>query len=107
LKNVETKQFHNNMTKAAPSKKKEPYGEVVDLFCGVGALSYGLKRAGLKIVAGYDTDARCQYGFEKNNNAKFHVRDVAKLLKRNQRPFYGKSAVGTCGVCAMPTILDI
>src|SRR5205823_11581400 len=54
-------------------------GEVVDLFCGVGALSHGLKRAGFKIVAGYDTDARCKYAFEKNNDAIFYVRDVAKL----------------------------
>jgi len=58
---------------------KKPFGEVVDLFCGVGALSHGLKRAGLKIIAGYDTDARCKYAFEKNNEAVFFERDVAKV----------------------------
>ena len=57
----------------------KPLAEVVDLFCGIGALSHGLKQAGLKIVAGYDTDARCQYAYEKNNEAPFLVRDVAKL----------------------------
>lgn len=102
MENVETKQFHNNMTKAAQSKKKEAYGEVVDLFCGVGALSYGLKRAGLKIVAGYDTDARCQHGFEKNNNAKFHIRDVAKLTSNEIKGhFTGRvpSVLAGCAPC--------
>ena len=37
--------------------KSQP--EVVDLFCGVGALSHGLKLAGCKIIAGYDVDSRC------------------------------------------------
>lgn len=46
-------------------------GEVVDLFCGVGALSHGLMRTGFNILAGYDTDARCKHAFEKNNKAKF------------------------------------
>ena len=61
-------------------KKSRPYGEVVDLFCGAGALSHGLKQAGFKIVAGYDTDERCRHAFEKNNSAKFFSRDVATLL---------------------------
>ena len=57
-------------------------GEVVDLFCGVGALSHGLKRAGLKIVAGYDIDPKCKYAFETNNHADFHARDVSKLTAK-------------------------
>jgi hypothetical protein len=32
------------------------FGEVVDLSCGVGALSYGLKRPRLRIVAGYNAN---------------------------------------------------
>lgn len=54
-------------------------GEVVDLFCGVGALSHGLLRAGLTIKAGYDVDRNCKYAYEKNNKATFYARDVAKL----------------------------
>ena len=30
--------------------------EVVDLFCGIGGLSYGLKSKGFKVLAGYDLD---------------------------------------------------
>ena len=88
------------MAKGTPSKK--PYGEVVDLFCGVGALSHGLKLAGLKIIAGYDTDPRCQHAFEINNNAKFHVRDVAKLTSNEiQGHFTGRvpSVLAGCAPC--------
>lgn len=54
--------------------------EVVDLFCGVGALSHGLMLAGCEIVAGYDIDGRCRHAFETNNGATFYPRDVSKLL---------------------------
>lgn len=43
--------------------------EVVDLFCGIGGLSYGLKSKGFKILAGYDLDGTCKYAYEHNNNA--------------------------------------
>ena len=53
--------------------------EVVDLFCGVGALSHGMKLSGCKIVAGYDTDERCRYAFEYNNGGVFIKRDVGRM----------------------------
>ena len=40
---------------------------VVDLFCGVGGLTCGLKKAGLNVVAGIDNDITCQYAYETNN----------------------------------------
>jgi DNA (cytosine-5)-methyltransferase 1 len=58
---------------------KHPPAEVVDLFCGVGALSHGLKMAGLQIVAGYDIDARCKHAFEKNNGGEFFTRTYLKI----------------------------
>jgi DNA (cytosine-5)-methyltransferase 1 len=60
-------------------ERSRSLGEVVDLFCGVGALSHGLKQAGFEIKAGYDTDARCKFAFETNNSATFHAGDVSKL----------------------------
>lgn len=89
-------------SKIGSPNKKGPYGEVVDLFCGVGALSHGLMRAGLKIVAGYDIDARCAHAFEKNNNAKFYARDVAKLSANDiNAHFSGKvpSVLAGCAPC--------
>ena len=83
-------------------KKSQATGEVVDLFCGVGALSHGLKRAGLKIIAGYDTDSRCKFAFEENNDAKFYARDVSKLTaKEINSHFTGKvpSILAGCAPC--------
>lgn len=54
-------------------------GSVVDLFCGAGGLSHGFFREGFKIAAGIDTDERCKFPFEHNNDAKFICKDVAKL----------------------------
>jgi DNA (cytosine-5)-methyltransferase 1 len=75
-------------------------GEVVDLFCGVGALSHGLKQAGLTIKAGYDVDARCKYAFEKNNSADFFARDVAKLTAMEIRKHFSGKAPSVLAGCA-------
>ncbi len=80
--------------------KHSNFGEVVDLFCGVGALSHGLKCAGLKIVAGYDTDARCRYAFEKNNDATFYTRDVAKLTAKEIKNHFSGNAPSILAGCA-------
>ncbi len=74
--------------------------EVVDLFCGVGALSHGLKLAGLKILAGYDLDGGCKYAFEKNNNAKFYCRDVNKVLAAEISRHYSNKAPSVLAGCA-------
>lgn len=79
-----------------------PKGEVVDLFCGIGALSHGLRLAGFKIIAGYDIDQNCKYAYEKNNGAKFFARDVAKLTAKEIRQhFSGKhpSVLAGCAPC--------
>lgn len=78
--------------------KKPP--EVVDLFCGVGALSHGLKLAGCKIVAGYDTDDRCKYAFEKNNRARFYSKDVAKLSATEINAHFSGDAPSILAGCA-------
>jgi len=43
----------------------------VDLFCGAGGLSEGLREAGVTIVAGVDVDSACAYPFEANIEAPF------------------------------------
>ena len=83
-------------------KKAQPkvIGEVVDLFCGVGALSHGLKRSGLTIVAGYDTDSKCKFAFEENNGAKFFSRDVAKLTARELKSHFSGNVPSILAGCA-------
>ncbi len=82
------------------SEKPAPLGEVVDLFCGVGALSHGLKLAGLEIVAGYDIDARCKYAFERNNGGDFFTRDVAKLTSKEIKIHFSGEVPSILAGCA-------
>ena len=77
-----------------------PQGEVVDLFCGVGALSHGLHLAGFEILAGYDLDPRCKYAFETNNRATFFTRDVATLTPKEIRNHYSGNSLSILAGCA-------
>lgn len=81
-------------------RKVKSYGEVVDLFCGVGALSHGLKQAGFDIMAGYDTDARCKFAFETNNSATFHARDVSKLTAKEVDAHFTRTLPTVLAGCA-------
>ena len=75
-------------------------GEVVDLFCGVGALSYGLKRAGFQIKAGFDIDERCRFAFEQNNEADFYAADVASLSGREIKHLFSGDSISILAGCA-------
>ena len=52
----------------------------IDLFCGIGGLTYGLQEAGISVNAGIDIDESCEYTYEVNNNTKFIKRRVRKTL---------------------------
>lgn len=81
-------------------KQNKPLGEVVDLFCGVGALSHGLKRAGFDIKAGYDTDKNCKFAFEKNNNSIFYSRDVSTLTAKEVSSHFSGDVPSILAGCA-------
>ena len=52
----------------------------VDLFCGVGGLTAGLRVSGIEVVAGIDLDERCRYAYEVNNlGSQFVHKDVAQV----------------------------
>lgn len=74
--------------------------EVVDLFCGVGALSHGLKLAGCKIIAGYDVDERCKFAFEQNNGGTFFKRDVGKMSAYEIMGHFSGNAPSILAGCA-------
>lgn len=72
------------------SRKKKYTYEVVDLFCGIGGLSYGLKSRGMKILAGYDVDRTCQYAYETNTGGIFNYRDVKTIKGEEISRLYSK-----------------
>ena len=69
------------MAKADTQKRcgKLPSIEVVDLFCGIGGLSYGMKSKGLSIIAGFDLDKTCKYAYETNTGGLFFFKDVKSI----------------------------
>ena len=52
----------------------------VDLFCGIGGLSYGLKKSGINVVAGVDIDDSCKFAYEKNIGGKFISKDISTIF---------------------------
>lgn len=54
----------------------------VDLFCGCGGLSLGMRRAGIDVLAGIDMDASMKDTYELNNPGSrflpYDIRDVTK-----------------------------
>jgi DNA (cytosine-5)-methyltransferase 1 len=83
-----------------PNSDPSTRPEVVDLFCGVGALSHGLKLAGCEIVAGYDVDRRCKYAYEENNGGRFYTRDVSKLLASEISAHFTRNVPSILAGCA-------
>lgn len=41
----------------------------VDFFCGAGGMTCGLIQAGIKVIAGVDREARCEFTYQQNINA--------------------------------------
>lgn len=74
--------------------------EVVDLFCGIGGLSYGMKSKGFRILKGFDLDETCQYAYESNNDAIFVYMDVRRVTKEDIAPLYSKDAIRVLAGCA-------
>jgi DNA (cytosine-5)-methyltransferase 1 len=63
---------------------------VVDLFCGIGGLSYGFKSEGLNVLAGIDSDPSCKYSFETNVKAIFLPTDVAQVSGRQLAQLFAR-----------------
>jgi len=51
----------------------------IDLFCGIGGLSYGLNKSGIKVKAGIDIDTTCEYPYKENIKADFIGKDISTI----------------------------
>lgn len=74
--------------------------EAIDLFCGIGGLSYGLKKAGINVKAGLDSDSSCKYAYEKNIHAKFIEADIANYDMAQLKKYYSKKSTKVLVGCA-------
>ncbi|MGX9933607.1 DNA cytosine methyltransferase [Virgibacillus salarius] len=64
--------------------------EAVDLFCGVGGLTYGMQQSGINVIAGYDIDDSCRFAYESNNNSNFINKDVKEITGEEIKSLYSK-----------------
>lgn len=74
--------------------------EVVDLFCGIGGLSYGLKSQGFVIKGGFDLDATCKYAYEYNIGARFFHKNIKDVSKDDVCDLYSKDSIRVLAGCA-------
>jgi len=72
----------------------------IDLFCGVGGLTSGLKKSGLNVVAGVDIDRSCSHPFEANNGAKFLLEDISKLEPETLNEHFASASIRVLVGCA-------
>ncbi|WP_302960051.1 DNA cytosine methyltransferase [Alistipes finegoldii] len=73
---------------------------VIDLFCGIGGLSHGMKQKGFDIIAGFDIDKTCKYAYEFNNTASFFAQDVETITKTQIDKLFKKHTVRILAGCA-------
>lgn len=73
---------------------------VIDLFSGIGGLTYGFKLAGLNVVAGIDNDAACKYGYEKSNKTKFILKDIKDVSAEELSDMYKDADIKVLAGCA-------
>jgi DNA (cytosine-5)-methyltransferase 1 len=73
---------------------------VIDLFCGVGGLSYGMSERGFNIIAGFDIDETCRFAYEENNRARFISQDVSTITGEQLNDLFGQSKIRVLAGCA-------
>ena len=84
-----------------------PKIEAVDLFCGVGGLTHGLRESGINVVAGIDNDATCKHAYETNNRSeekkefsKFILADLTRYGADKVAKLYSPGSIKVLMGCA-------
>lgn len=80
---------------------KSPKVHAVDLYCGIGGLTYGFSLAGISVRAGIDIDSSCRYAYETNNSgSRFIVEDVREINYSDISPFFEGAEFTLLAGCA-------
>lgn len=74
--------------------------EAIDLFCGIGGLTYGLRNAGINVLAGVDSDESCKDIYEKNNRTNFILSDIKTCDFDELSALYSEGSVKVLVGCA-------
>ncbi|MDQ7251289.1 DNA cytosine methyltransferase [Dongia sedimenti] len=79
---------------------RKPTIRAVDFFCGVGGLTHGLSKGGVRVVAGIDIDDACQFPYEENNEARFINKDISDITASEVRKLLGRKSLTLLAGCA-------
>ena len=74
--------------------------KAIDLFCGAGGLTCGLRQAGIDVVAGFDLDEKCKFAYESNNKAKFIQKKIQDVKAEDLNIEYGTCEAKVLVGCA-------
>lgn len=74
--------------------------EAIDLFCGIGGLTYGLQKTHIKVIAGLDNDGSCEYAYTKNNGSRFICGDITNYDFNAMKSMYSKDSIRVLVGCA-------
>ena len=91
------------MSERSLTKNGMTYGRkvyAVDLFCGAGGLTHGLRRAGVDVRLGVDIDPACEYPYTANNDTKFLLKSVEELKACELLSHYRKNGIKLLAGCA-------
>lgn len=74
--------------------------EAVDLFCGAGGLTAGMRNADITVRAGYDIDSNCEYAYHENNRASFVAKNVEDVTVEEVAAWYEPGRYKLLAGCA-------
>ena len=57
--------------------------KAIDFFCGGGGMTYGLRQAGINVIAGIDFDIDAKKTYEFNNPGSIFIHTDIKRLRSN------------------------
>ena len=72
----------------------------IDLFCGIGGLSYGFKKVGIQIRAGIDIDKSCRYSFKANCKSRFINKNISEVKGAELNSLYKENDTRVLVGCA-------
>ncbi|WP_164162791.1 DNA cytosine methyltransferase [Stenotrophomonas maltophilia] len=73
----------------------------VDLFCGAGGLTHGLRKKGIQVTAGVDLDPACKFPYERNNGrARFYQRDIKDVGPSELLSWFAEGKLKLLAGCA-------
>ena len=72
----------------------------IDLFCGIGGLTYGVQKAGIDVIAGIDIDPTCKYAYETNNKSIFINKGIENIDDEELKALYPENSIKVLMGCA-------